>query len=657
MKIIIYFSTLLLLHSCQDSNVPPISISSHKHGDKIAQGSDITLQGNIPPEHGTAENAIATWYVNENIVCTDPPNQDGTSSCEITVTGKTETTFEVSVNGKVTSSTQISLLAEIENAAPECKITAPQNKLASPTGKAITFSGAITDSNDELASLSVRWSSDKDGVLQLHSPKPDGITTFQSDKLSLGSHTITMTASDIYGAKCQSSIQISLHELYKATLNLNIYPYIDLKGDFIGFVKKDNVFKVYENIGPSSKCKGGVYKVEDEGYICSDKAVKTDSDGIALPRIIEFVPPTPQDLKTKEYRKKKSWPALRGEEQGPFMPSIHGRISWVERALHKDVDSYVHSKGRRYNLPTFTSYDEDTEEITEEVPRTYFFMDAIKTEKGWVFEREDGTAMPMRNVRLYGIDRFSGRYTSEHPVPEKTVPAFAYRGDVTLYSEPTRKSEIIRQAEYREELNIIPERKNGYYAAVNIDGKGTTGYLRTYNVRRWVPKERPKMVDDDELWVDIDIGSQMLSLFKGDQMMFTTLISSGAGEHITPQGVFAIYIKHSHAKMAGDDYYIEGVPWVMYFYAAYAIHSAFWHDDYGIPKSHGCVNMSLKDIRYIFENVTPSLPLGWTTAKATHYDTGTIVRVRKGDNDVKDRRPREVREAMVKLKEKKQASL
>ena len=58
-------------------------------------------------------------------------------------------------------------------------------------------------------------------------------------------------------------------------------------------------------------------------------------------------------------------------------------------------------------------------------------------------------------------------------------------------------------------------------------------------------------------------------------------------------------------------YSIEDVPYVMYFQLAYAIHSAFWHDSFGRTRSHGCINASPADARWLFQWVTPELPKPW----------------------------------------------
>jgi lipoprotein-anchoring transpeptidase ErfK/SrfK len=84
----------------------------------------------------------------------------------------------------------------------------------------------------------------------------------------------------------------------------------------------------------------------------------------------------------------------------------------------------------------------------------------------------------------------------------------------------------------------------------------------------------------------------------------------------TPAGEFRITSKHLTATMDGDHaidgpYSIEDVPYVMYFQLAFALHSAFWHNGFGRPRSHGCVNLAPADARWLFNFVEPPLPLPW----------------------------------------------
>jgi len=64
---------------------------------------------------------------------------------------------------------------------------------------------------------------------------------------------------------------------------------------------------------------------------------------------------------------------------------------------------------------------------------------------------------------------------------------------------------------------------------------------------------------------------------------------------------------------------------VMYFYRDYGLHGTYWHNDFGRPKSHGCVNMRTKDAKWLFEWASPSLPKGKTVVYSTAQNPGTRV--------------------------------
>jgi lipoprotein-anchoring transpeptidase ErfK/SrfK len=104
--------------------------------------------------------------------------------------------------------------------------------------------------------------------------------------------------------------------------------------------------------------------------------------------------------------------------------------------------------------------------------------------------------------------------------------------------------------------------------------------------------------------------------------VYVTLVSTGAGgladpkeSHATPRGEFLIHTKHVTAGMSGDEvgdeYDLRDVPYVQYFTEGYALHAAYWHDAFGAPHSHGCVNLSPQDARWLFQFTAPAVPQGW----------------------------------------------
>jgi lipoprotein-anchoring transpeptidase ErfK/SrfK len=140
-----------------------------------------------------------------------------------------------------------------------------------------------------------------------------------------------------------------------------------------------------------------------------------------------------------------------------------------------------------------------------------------------------------------------------------------------------------------------------------------------------------------EKWIDVDLTRQALVAVEGTRPVFATLISSGRRnpndkdhDFPTPTGTFHIREKHVTSTMDGDiaadgPYSIEDVPWVMYFQGSYALHGAFWHDAFGRPRSHGCVNLSPEDARTLFAWADPPLPPNWHAVMAKSDTDGTRV--------------------------------
>jgi lipoprotein-anchoring transpeptidase ErfK/SrfK len=140
--------------------------------------------------------------------------------------------------------------------------------------------------------------------------------------------------------------------------------------------------------------------------------------------------------------------------------------------------------------------------------------------------------------------------------------------------------------------------------------------LRDTAVRVVDRVDRPKIVPRQERWIRVDLDRQTLTAYEGEEPVFATLVSSGLPDHATPQGIFRLHAKHVTATMADDlasdgPYSIEDVPWTMYFSGSYALHAAFWHERFGHPRSHGCVNLAPRDARWLFFWTAPALPSAW----------------------------------------------
>jgi lipoprotein-anchoring transpeptidase ErfK/SrfK len=107
-----------------------------------------------------------------------------------------------------------------------------------------------------------------------------------------------------------------------------------------------------------------------------------------------------------------------------------------------------------------------------------------------------------------------------------------------------------------------------------------------------------------EKHIYVDLSTQILYAYEGDTQFMRTLISSGKW-HPTVVGNFNVWIKLPVTRMAGgqgaDAYDLPNVQWVMYFYKDFGLHAAYWHDNFGHPMSHGCVNMRLIDAKKLYD--------------------------------------------------------
>jgi lipoprotein-anchoring transpeptidase ErfK/SrfK len=134
-------------------------------------------------------------------------------------------------------------------------------------------------------------------------------------------------------------------------------------------------------------------------------------------------------------------------------------------------------------------------------------------------------------------------------------------------------------------------------------------------------RSAPAWASGDRKWIDVSILHQTLVAYEGTRPVYATLVSTGADglgdpkkTRSTVQGTFLIHTKHITATMDGEDgeeFDLRDVPFVQYFTEGFALHGAYWHDDFGTPRSHGCVNLAPIDAAWLFGWTTPEVPAGW----------------------------------------------
>jgi hypothetical protein len=222
-----------------------------------------------------------------------------------------------------------------------------------------------------------------------------------------------------------------------------------------------------------------------------------------------------------------------------------------------------------------------------------------------------------------------------------TIPlGFVRKDDAYRYEKASgnRFKRVKEKLDYGSPIQLTGESK----------GEGEKRYVET-NDGTWMKSsdlaiaaktsQLPSFAKGKSKWVDVSILRQTLTLFEGDKPIFVTMVSSGKDglgdpktTHSTPVGTFKIREKHVTTTMdsqsTGSEFELVDVPWVEYFHNGYALHAAYWHTEYGRPRSHGCVNLSPIDAHRIFGWTDPPVPEGWHgTTAGEAMGEGTTVHI------------------------------
>jgi lipoprotein-anchoring transpeptidase ErfK/SrfK len=126
-------------------------------------------------------------------------------------------------------------------------------------------------------------------------------------------------------------------------------------------------------------------------------------------------------------------------------------------------------------------------------------------------------------------------------------------------------------------------------------------------------------------WIEVNLTKQQVTAWEGNVPVLTFMASTGLPNTPTVTGKYHIYWKLEKTLMIGDGYYLPDVPYTMYFYGGYALHGTYWHNNFGQPMSHGCVNLETGNAQTLFEWADPVLPPGQTQVTASTANPGTLV--------------------------------
>jgi len=175
------------------------------------------------------------------------------------------------------------------------------------------------------------------------------------------------------------------------------------------------------------------------------------------------------------------------------------------------------------------------------------------------------------------------------------------------------------------------------------DDKSGTATLVLTKEGRAVPRkfvriarrvDPPADIGRRDKWIHVDTAEQTLVAYEGQRPVMATLVSTGRDYDgfVTPAGTFRVEHKHISKTMRGSDpkegtYEVEEVPWTMFYHESFALHGAYWHDQFGNKKSHGCTNLPPADARWLFYWTAPDLPPEWHSSRK---EPGTLIVITNG---------------------------
>ncbi len=143
-----------------------------------------------------------------------------------------------------------------------------------------------------------------------------------------------------------------------------------------------------------------------------------------------------------------------------------------------------------------------------------------------------------------------------------------------------------------------PETNSGAVAVAQIVQDTPTAEYTVPTVAPYIPAQASG--NGGVHWIDVDLSDQRMYAYEGDTLVNSFIVSTGTWQTPTVTGEFKVWIKLRSSDMSGPGYYLPDVPFVMYFYKDYGIHGTYWHNNFGTPMSHGCVNLTIADAEWIY---------------------------------------------------------
>lgn len=227
------------------------------------------------------------------------------------------------------------------------------------------------------------------------------------------------------------------------------------------------------------------------------------------------------------------------------------------------------------------------------------YQDRLDTGHGIYYMMENGGWIPGKGERVGEISTYQGLEFQATPrnsfgwtfedIPVQTAPGYG----ASLTGQRLQPFSVIQ-----------------IYATLSAAGAdwnmiGLDQWVEARKVAQVVVNtQSPDGSNGSPRWIDVNLAEQTVAVYENNQLVFATMIASGMEPFWTRPGLFQIKEKKATETMRNNDpsdfYYLEDVPWTMYFDGPRALHGAYWRTRFGYPQSHGCVNLSVGDAHWLY---------------------------------------------------------
>jgi hypothetical protein len=432
----------------------------------------------------------------------------------------------------------------------------------------------------------------------------------------------------------------------------------------LGYLRRGRIIPIKTSVIKKSNCPEGWYELATGGFVCG-KSVTTDLKAKELetaPHAPLAEGPLPYDyglnltngapLYRRRPLKRERKDLEKGLALGKTKKKTDGESASPPTSQAPDADTPWYLQDHHGQRPQVKIDDIRTNEqgglvVVRMVRGFYLALDQeLSTPSGKFWRSTAGYLAPADHILVHkpttefeGVKIGAEGEKRHLPLGWVVSPrAHRYRvedGDPTKADEKNGK---LKRGDPAERFTIV--QLTGKKVTIEDRGYFETEegwWLRDIDAAVTRPGPPPKNLASGEKWIDVNLSTQSLVAYEGDKAVYATIVSTGrhndedkSKDHRTVQGEFRIREKHIAATMEDDGasegpYSIQDVPWIMYFEGSYALHGAFWHSMFGRERSHGCVNMTPHDAKYIFGWAGPNLPEGWHGVRATKENGGTRV--------------------------------